>query len=204
MLILKFCALCTVKGPALFERRAGPFTVHIDGSFAPLSNHVLCPKCEHRCPSPQGFVWFLVFSLENKCSHTGMSTFPKPRESTWSTKDDPSVGPLRHHLNELWHYSQFCMSQAFVLFMWNVSMLWICLLKQHISSCVFKNPHCDSCRCFSLKVIIIHSPASEETNRGAESSNYMFIMDQRTHRHIPQFYFKACLETFSCCLLWTS
>lgn len=25
-------------------------------------------------------------------------------------------------------------------FMWNVSMLWICLLKEHISSCVFKNP----------------------------------------------------------------
>lgn len=127
-----------------------------------------------------GFVWFLVFSLENKCSHTGLPTFPKPSESTWSTKDDPSVGPLRHHLNELWHYSQFCMSQAFVLFMWNVSMLWICLLKQHISSRVFKNPHCDS-----FKVIIIHSPASEDTNRGADSSNYMFIMDQSSHRHIP-------------------
>lgn len=148
-------------------------------SFAPLSNHVLCPKCEHRCPSPQGFVWFLVFSLENKCSHTGLPSFPKPSESTWSTEDDPSVGPLRHHLNELWHYSQFFMWQAFVLL---CEMLACCgfVCWKNTFHLVCLKIHCDS-----FKVIIIHSPASEDTNRGADSSNYMFIMDQSSHRHIP-------------------
>lgn len=128
---------------------------------------------------PQGFVWFLVFSLENKCSHTGLPTFPKPSESTWSTEDDPSVGPLRHHLNELWHYSQFFMWRAFVLL---CEMLACCgfVCWKNTFHLVCLKIHCDS-----FKVIIIHSPASEETNRGADSSNYMFIMDQSSHRHIP-------------------
>lgn len=116
-----------------------------------------------------GFVWFLVFSLENKCSHTGLPSFPKPRESTWSTEDDPSVGPLRHHLNELWHYSQFCMWRAFVLL---CEMLACCgfVCWKSTFHLVCLKIHCDS-----FKVIIIHSPASEDTNRGADSSNYMFI-----------------------------
>lgn len=109
----------------------------------------------------------------------GSAQLPKTQRKHMKHWRWPKCWTPQHHLNELWHYSQFFMWRAFVLL---CEMLACCgfVCWKNTFHLVCLKIHCDS-----FKVIIIHSPASEDTNRGADSSNYMFIMDQSSHRHIP-------------------
>lgn len=148
-----------------------------------------------------GFVWFLVFSLENKCSHTGLPSFPKPSESTWSTEDDPSVGPLRHHLNELWHYSQFCMWRAFVLLCEMLACCGFVCWKNIFHLVCLKIPTVTVLK--SLLSTLLPARTQTEVQTAAttcSSCNWIKVVTDTFHTElyihtIPQFYFKACLET---------